>query len=571
MRYAQGTVSASPRDSPLKQLATGMLMMGVGGVGVAGLATVYGAQVTSAPVLVPLGFAVFAGLTGLYMRRLAPAGASLDRSLDCIARGQLGEAEALLASIPAHSQRGALLRAMQLQRAMIAVARDDAATARDEASRALESRRWPFLTDFGRLQILDARAIRAVASAQLGDASGARADAAAVRGSKLAMPPVLARVTLAEALVLARDERSRGDLAALLRRERRSLLAHVTPRQRAIVRALQRSVHVPSASAYRTTERPEDPPRATAPLVDLTKELAQSPYAVMPAEATRARMGSTGQLRKTLILWVALIIVFLAIWQFLSVDNRASAPLGETQDRGLEASMWPIGLVVFVVVFAALTFVNRRSARRFAAAMRLLTNDDVDAAERAFAKIARSQLPLLAAAAEHQLARIAARRARFGEALACCERGIARVGKNAFASLLLTPQLHAQRALCLAALGRQSEATAALRMLSTEHPGFPLMASAQLVVRMVQATRAGDLAEAHAIAARRTVDLAIDLELETLADALEAAGAPLPAPEEVARLDAELKEDPALRSWMRAVWPEAEALLEAAAARANAA
>jgi tetratricopeptide (TPR) repeat protein len=573
VRYAARTVSPSTRD-PLKEQSTRMLIVAAGAGAVAAMATISGAEVASAPVLVPLGFALFAGLTGFYMRRFAPAAAALDRSFDCIARGQLGDAERLLASVPAHSQRGAILRAMHLQRAMIAVARDDAATARDEASRVLEAARSAALTDFERLQLLDAHAIRAIASAQLGDADAAHADAAAVRGSKLAMPPALARVTLAEALVLARDERSRDALAALLRRERRSLLTHVTPRQRATVRALQRLVHAPSTSAYRTPERPAEPPPKTAPLADMTAELARSPYAVMPAATPRARAWvANGQVKKTLILWAVLIVFFLAVWQFLASDDHASSPTGDapSQTGILAGSVWPVTLVVIVVVVAALTFVNRRITRRFAAAMRLLTNDDVGAAERAFAGIARGRLPIPAASAELQLARIAARRARFGEAVERCGRGLARVGKNALASMLLTPQLHAERALCLAALGRQDEATAALRVLASDYPRFPLMASAQLVVRMVQAVRSGDLAEAHAIAARRTSDLAIDLEVETLADALEAAGAPCPAAEEVARLDAELKEDPALRDWMRAVWPEAEALLEEAAARAKAA
>jgi hypothetical protein len=151
------------------------------------------------------------------------------------------------------------------------------------------------------------------------------------------------------------------------------------------------------------------------------------------------------------------------------------------------------------------------------------------------------------------------RRPSFEVALA---RLIAELTEDVFVAL-------ARRALCLAALGRNAEATAALRDLADRHPTYPMMAGAQLVGRMLQALRAGDLAAAHEIAARRTPDLPIELEEETLADLLVTTGDPSPMADEVARLDAELKEDAALRDWVCAVWPKAESYVEMAGARAK--
>jgi hypothetical protein len=270
-----------------------------------------------------------------------------------------------------------------------------------------------------------------------------------------------------------------------------------------------------------------------------------------------------GMGRPVLLLWVVLVVCFLGIWQFLA-PRPTALPLPAP---GADPATVPFVAiaVVFVALVAGLTIVNRRSSRRLTEAMCLLGLPDLAAATTTFTAMAKSRLPVVAGQAHLQLAGLSARRAAFADALAHCETGLARVAGNLVAAQYLRPQLLARRAFALAALGKDSEASAELSALATEHPTYGLMASTQLAVRMMQAVKRGDLDAARGVAKQRTLDMPFDVKIEALADTLTATGAGRVAPSEIERLRGELASDAELRGWMKDVWADAGRELERAA------
>ena len=142
-------------------------------------------------------------------------------------------------------------------------------------------------------QIEAARALRAFARASLGDGEGARRDIAAVRARAGVSAESLARVSLAEAIVLERSG-GRDALRALLDRDKGLLLESCHPRERAIVRASQRMVRVTTTTAYRAAPpREEEDHRGDEPLL-LDRVTRIAPGAAAFVRAPRAHTGPVG-------------------------------------------------------------------------------------------------------------------------------------------------------------------------------------------------------------------------------------------------------------------------------------
>jgi len=525
--------------------------------------------------------------------RDGPTSQRVNMALDRLNRGLYEEAEAILEAIPPGRRANQLRRAIETQRSMLAFRRKDVDGAIAHATRAIEGRPSLLSLLAERLQILTARSLRAIAAAGKGDAAGAQADIAVVRTSPLATPGTLARASLAEAIVLSR-ENEREKLAALMTRDRKLLLEFTTPRDRALVRALQRTLYLPAGAAYREAARPE--PQSES-------ELASWISLVAPAAAGLASTGSTGTARalptgsedasgiaalsargasaavrkrgrkargRVLALWVTLVVMFLAIWQFLSpVAPSGHVPAARAPvDSSLPLPSPYFYLVLFVGLVVVLNVLARRGLNRLTAATRLLALDDLGPAEAAFRTIAKGRSLIYGAQAESQLVAIAIRRARFEDALVLVDRAIARAAKNVALHDHVVPGLLSQRAYLLAALDRPDEALTELATLAAAHPTYPQLAVAQLLTRTVLAVRRGDIETASALASQRTPDFGMGLYDELLADVLTATTEGRPVKVEVERLRGDLRADPELRTWLGVVWPGGEAALEGAKARA---
>ena len=102
---------------------------------------------------------------------------------------------------------------------------------------------------------------------------------------------------------------------------------------------------------------------------------------------------------------------------------------------------------------------------------------------------------------------------------------------RAMASDVLLPQLHAVRALALAASGKLDEANAVMSMVAADFPSFIALPGAELGVRLVRAVRGGDLEAASRIAMARTRDMPLSVRVDMLADLALAATTGVPEEE----------------------------------------
>jgi hypothetical protein len=287
--------------------------------------------------------------------------------------------------------------------------------------------------------------------------------------------------------------------------------------------------------------------------------------------------------RKILLLWVALIVMFLAIWQFLSpspsarhtrrqvdddyeLDERPapSPPLASSVLTPM--TILPASLVV-IFVFFTLRVQVRRDARLRAAEAKLLDDDiggavaDAQAVLQKAQQIQRYQALMI-------LAQCAERRADFAEASDLFAQAAAALpnmlGANAV-KMQVEPYTNARRAFALAAADRLDEAEAVLaRPPTCEAPpgtyAFTVRAHAVVDSKRGRYTQLlNGLATAHA-ALRESLPLRDRLLLRivaahariSLADARRAAAV---GPTLV---------DPALAAWIGRVVPRTLPLLEGA-------
>ncbi|EYF08919.1 hypothetical protein [Chondromyces apiculatus] len=174
----------------------------------------------------------------------------LNTSFNLIALGHLGEADALLDWIEAKPRFVWVERLVDIQRAIIGLRRGDLAVAHARIESALSRPVGGHARENALQQIEGARALRALVRAGLGRPEGAREDIAYVRGGAAPSETALAKVALAEAMILERAG-EREALRKLLEEERDLLLEHTHPRERAIVRAYQRMLRSARSSVYR--------------------------------------------------------------------------------------------------------------------------------------------------------------------------------------------------------------------------------------------------------------------------------------------------------------------------------
>lgn len=521
--------------------------------------------------------AIVLAITGSFLgwsaRETFRSGAAVqlaNTAFDRLTRGRTGEAEALLAQIPLAAQRGSVARAMALQRAIIALDRGELQTAVAQATLSIDGRTHLSTRDYEETQIAAGLALRSIANASLGHDDAARKDAALAESHDAAAPRGIARAGLARAIILARA----GDVGALAKHfaERgHRLLEWLTPRERALMRALRRMARAPSKSVYREAARPTESTEEghvaawiakLAPGAAAFAEEARQgkvaelrPLAGASAEGVRAVEGSRASGRKAGrganrrpglvgLLWVVLIVVYFAIQE------------GHSSPTAGLAFAAPLALLFFVGLFAIRMRAARRTSQRTLRAIRGAASTDQAAAITELRDIGKITFPLVAANAHLALAQTLEQRAEWDAVLVTCDAGLGRAtttrALRALSSDLLIPQLVESRALALAALGRRAEADAELVLMARDFPTFAYAARAQFRVRLVAAARAGDLSEAAEIARTRTLDLPLTFREETLADVVLAVTDGT-SHEEQERLEAELRDDPELCAWLDTV------------------
>jgi hypothetical protein len=228
-------------------------------------------------------------------------------AVERLLRGEIDEAETLLARIPpALAHRSHLGRAGGLVRARIAFYRGDITAAIALATAAIAipysavERSLRPVEQGHRARLL---ALRALALASLGDAAAAERDAAESESHPATAPEVLARAALARAVTLSRAKNNTA-LAAHLGKTQAILLEFLTPRERALARALRRMARAEPKSVYREPARPDEQATEEARLAAWIGQLAPgaqefvvpdgpaSPHVVPPQATACATLGS---------------------------------------------------------------------------------------------------------------------------------------------------------------------------------------------------------------------------------------------------------------------------------------
>jgi hypothetical protein len=245
------------------------------------------------------------------------------------------------------------------------------------------------------------------------------------------------------------------------------------------------------------------------------------PTAKPPSAPKPVRSG-----QRVFILWLGLVLFFLAIWQFQEGDSSdVSKPHSFDMVFWMPQIMFGVFLVAGVIIFVRV----RRLTNRLVAAVALVARGEVAQGEPALASLSNSNQLLVRAQALLWLATLAERRADFARALELCDAGLAAVPKQLRAQTadFFYPGLVALRASLLAALDRSVEAESELMALRQHYPWFPSITRATFATRLRAKVRAGDVAGASALASSRSPTLPLTAEEELLADvAMCAADAP---------------------------------------------
>ena len=164
-------------------------------------------------VMTPFFFAAGGGLiwVGRFVRQSASAAQAVNLALNLALAGRIAEADERYAEADARFSLRYIRRVIAVNRAWIALRRGDLERAVALSGEAI-SRPVQWITRQNeRSNILEARGIRALARASLGDAASAEQDIAAILENPLASPAALACAELSRALLLEQA----GDRIAL--------------------------------------------------------------------------------------------------------------------------------------------------------------------------------------------------------------------------------------------------------------------------------------------------------------------------------------------------------------------
>ncbi len=512
-------------------------------IGLAALTSVGGTAVAT-------GLAVFGmtvAIAGWLRAREAYESELANAAFAALVNGRMAEAEALLARVPP-LERGSVARAVAFQRGLIALLRGDARAATIELEPALAEKTRIETRTHERMQRAAALGVRAVAFAALGEQERAEADARAAEESPEAPPAAIARASLARAIGLAK----KGDGAALgdlLARRGATILTSVTPRERALVRALRKLGRARGTGAYREAGVIVEPSVAPHELAGWVGAIVPEAAAFTvhdPSAAAEARHAPLPRAEKTsrfpyAVAAIGSLAAVACTLAFVTAIRAGSLvpSLPATVFIVALAAIWP--LVAYVKTRTA----NVTAARMLAAQRALATGDEAGASQLLASLPSRSLV--LEGTAALCIAEAAERRGDFAGCRTVCVESIRRLGAQPSLDMTgreVQASLIAQDGAAAAAMGDIAAANAALAHLETTHGGWGGLAAARFRIQLLRAMRAHDVGRAQRVAKERAPDLVVAHRDEVLAELA------FGATEDVER---ELAQDPMLRTWVDAI------------------
>lgn len=507
--------------------------------------------------------------------------ALLARAYRRLTSGRLEAAEASLVLATQLRPKRHLARLIHLQQATIALRRGALDHSRSELDAALDLSRVPQWRDPGvRRDATAARGMRAFVRAAQGDAEGARRDAAAVHRDHAASADDLARVALAEAILIQRES-EREALRDHVNRHRTLLYEHTHPRDREIVRAFDRMSRSTARAAYR--QRAVDMPSASVgeepPLAEWVGRIA--PDAVLYLKGTgtagteagakipspRATPAGVAGMRAARGRRIGDVRGPLALFAWSSALGYVGFMIGAMLQPDDYGSSGTARLVFFTVLFALVPLVMRLAdpvrarlrashLRALGPAMSSLHRGDVKKAEVQLGELSESRHDVVAAQAHLTLAGLAERRGDLTTTLLHCDRGLRRLRREHAEreAGALVPDLMSLRALALAAMGLYEEARSELAHLprTYAHRGLALFRT-----RLIELAVVGDTRAAAQWIDEHGGDLSLTQREELLIDAILALEDPgRVGPAELARLRDETTRASPTSKWLEAVAPD---------------
>lgn len=524
-------------------------------------------------------------------RHTRAATVGLNAAYRLITQGRLAEAEALLQEIESVTKAEWAARLIRIQRALISLKRGDLVGARaalDEAIAVRHDGEFKANSDY---QVEGAHAMRAFVLAGLGEGELARADIDWIRALPNASPEALARVAVAEAIVLEKAGDKDG-LRSLLDRERVLLFEHSHPRERAIVRAYQRMLKTTTRSVYRerapetalSVDEPElddwieriapgaaqfvrkgkkkrlaDPAQVHLEQrkqqhiqTELQKAIDHSHYKqpLLHGANVPRNTSSSSQRQGVIIASIVGVIALLAGFSGLS---SAFSPTHGSRAPSVSTPLAAVILGAAALGYAAYTTVKRVYRGKFQREHLASRSHNANPED---LEILTSGPDDVVAAQGHMIGALDAEaRGNWLVVLEECDKGIARlwVPDSRKRADILFPDLHSLRAFALACMGRYSEAEQSLRWLSTNYPHYE---RAFFRVRLVELLQSVGPREAAHFVETQAMDLPISVREELLADLARVVGSmDPPGMGEVARLRDELDKIENGKQWIASVCP----------------
>jgi len=505
----------------------------------------------------PGGAVLFGAMGGLFawsawaLFRGVREVAFLNRALDACRRGDEAEAKELIEAIAARRCSRAAARGIANHRALLALDAGDPKSAEHYASAAIDKRAAGLAPDAERAQLAWSYALRALSRAALHDDAGALADAERACDERSTTPAALGCGEIARALVAAHGDR-KADVREILARAK-PFFDEIGGRERSLARSLARFAMEKPRSVYRHAAKSDEPE-----LGEILLQPARAKASVAAFETSNvtvplpkaAKTGAPRLAKRALVIWFALILLFLAIWAALSPsDHPAKPPEASPPDTALWSAAMLVGTLCSIV--AASAFAMWRGMRRREAVRRAVIG--ARRGEPSAITALESELKRGSPDAALALAIADERAGNFAGALARCEQGLARASVSAAVKTasweIAAPGLAAERAFCLAALGRESEASAVIGSMPNA-TNYAHATTAHFRVRLASAMVRGDRAAALEVARSRGDRLALPSRDVLLCDLLEATAGRGADDEEWSRLNAELAGDPALAKWI---------------------
>ncbi len=543
-----------------------VIVGGLSVLGCAALAPWAAGSWVMGPLAVLAGLSIGACWWSVVGLRHGEATRAADAVTRALALGHVDDAEAHLQPIARSSLR-TVRRIDHLFRAKIAMRRGDVTAAGRQADSVIAVPLGVFRSPEDLRYRAEAIAIRAFVGASSEEPGRIRADIARVRQSTSARLWPLGLVSVAEGLLLERE----GNHEALrehFARERFALFEATGPRERALVRALERRLKAPPSTVYRQAGGSPEPasrggePGATASAAQVAPAAAasvQESVSPLSGGLTDFEHGRTHGL--TIAVWRAPVILSGVYLAWLLVRELFGDVFATPAMSVLEAVA---ALLVLLVLFALLEWGfffarlrgEERARSRLYAAETQMGAGDMAAAEARMLSIAREPSDVVAAWGWYHLATIANRRGAFKEVVERCDAAISRLKRLPDRSWVfgqVWASIIGERAFALAALGRVEDATGELAKIPR---GSVFRERDELRVRLVCLVR-GDAFEAAArLVSSAPMDLPLSLRDELLRDLVRAAATEaVVGAVEVMRLAEEMGAHEEHRMWIDIVAP----------------